>query len=517
MDKAVAANLMELGDAEDVAQVAGGIAEQSAFAVPKDKLEDRWISCMEVTNSLVDPKRMQRIHLPYMPQLATLSTRLGRRLVLSKRDARHYFHVLRNGKRWRPYMCQPAVRKHHVKKYPLLRAWPMGFRNSAIIAHRVTDAAAHAADLPTECRFTPAQATPLEPPLWATCIDDFVALHYDDDPVGVDWAQRLEDAWAEINVTSHPGKKLDAVPNQEMLGLQVGPDDHVLSLTPAKEWELMQMVLLVASRREYAIASLGRVVGKCNFAHALRPAMRSIFWMSYRVLAGARDLERRRVGASMEVILELVSAALLLPLCRMSLQMPWCNRVVAHDAAPGGHGLAYTELPPGDAQLWARWACHRGDFFLLEDDSRWLHVPRTGTTPLETVDLSLHRFFWHTVPKPGGFKHICLEEFDAYVWALTERLHRRDENSRRCLHLGDNSAQVFAKAKGRSSTWLMNVRCRRVLALELAGDIVGFMIYVPSAKNPSDKASRIFARHGPGRSGSAAPADVAEKLSSLDS
>ena len=196
----------------------------------------------------------------------------------------------------------------------------------------------------------------------------------------------------------------------------------------------------------------------------------------------------------MEVLLELVTAALLLPLSRMCFQTPWCDRVVAHDATPGGHGLAYTDLPRGDAQLWSRWSCHRGDFTLLEDHDRWLHVPRSGATPLETVDLPLHRFFWHTVSKPGGRKHICLEEFDAFVWALTERLHRRDEHHRRCVHLGDNSAQVFAKAKGRSSTWLMNVRCRRVLALELAGDLVCFIIYVPSAKNPSDKASRVYAK-----------------------
>jgi len=63
------------------------------------------------------------------------------------------------------------------------------------------------------------------------------------------------------------------------------------------------------------------------------------------------------------------------------------------------------------------------------------------------------------------------------------------------VHLGDNSAQVFAKAKGRSSNFLLNVRCRRVLALKLLGDLFTFILYVPSAKNPSDKASRVYARH----------------------
>ena len=204
-------------------------------------------------------------------------------------------------------MAQPGVRKHGLKRFPLLRAWPMGFRNSAIIAQRVTDAAAHAADLPVDNRFTPAQAVPFEPLLWGTCLDDFVALHYEDDPSGVDWADRLDSAWADFGVTSHPDKKLNAAADREMLGLQVGVDDHVLSLTPAKEWDLMQMVLSVACRRAYSITSLGRVVGKCNFVHGLRPPMRAIFWIVYRVLAGARESGCHRVGASLDVLLELLS------------------------------------------------------------------------------------------------------------------------------------------------------------------------------------------------------------------
>ena len=157
--------------------------------------------------------------------------------------------------------------------------------------------------------------------------------------------------------------------------------------------------------------------------------------------------------------------------------------------------MAYTQSPAGEVQHWARWSCHRGEYTLFEDCDRWLRVPRSGATPLHTVDLPLHRYYWHEVAKPGSYRHICLEESDAFVWALTERFHRTDELGHQCLHLGDNSAQVFAKAKGRSPNYLMNVRCRRVLALELLGDLVTFELYVPSAKNPSDKASRRFATH----------------------
>ena len=114
--------------------------------------------------------------------------------------------------------------------------------------------------------------------------------------------------------------------------------------------------------------------------------MRSLFWMVYRVTADAQAQGLKKVGASTDVLLELVFAAMLLSLSRLGLQRPWCPRVVAHDAAPGGHGLAYTTLPEGEVQHWTRWACHRAEYTLLEDCDRWLRVPRSGATPLHTVD-----------------------------------------------------------------------------------------------------------------------------------
>ena len=84
------------------------------------------------------------------------------------------------------------------------------------------------------------------------------------------------------------------------------------------------------------------------------PPMRSIFGGVYRLSAAAMETNRKRVGANLDVSLELFFAALLLPLSRCYLQMPWCERVVAHDAASGGHGLAYTTVPTDEVRRWAR-------------------------------------------------------------------------------------------------------------------------------------------------------------------
>ena len=53
-----------------------------------------------------------------LPPAAARSDRATRqRLRTSRRDARHYFHVLRAGKRWRGFMAIPSARKKGKKLY----------------------------------------------------------------------------------------------------------------------------------------------------------------------------------------------------------------------------------------------------------------------------------------------------------------------------------------------------------------------------------------------------------------
>ena len=71
VDRAVEAQLLELAPPEHLISVGGQLAEQSAFAFPKDAVEDRWISCMEVANALVDPVKMRNKSFPYMSVYTT--------------------------------------------------------------------------------------------------------------------------------------------------------------------------------------------------------------------------------------------------------------------------------------------------------------------------------------------------------------------------------------------------------------------------------------------------------------
>eukprot|EP00974_Lingulodinium_polyedra_P000330 31664-Lingulodinium_polyedra.AAC.1 len=110
--------------------------------------------------------------MPYLPMLGTLTVGKHQRLWVSKRDARHYFHVLKVGKPWRRLLRAPGLLRGGRLRYPRARAWPMGYKASAVIAQSVTECCAERAGLPAGSRCLPGRPTPLRPPVWGAIIDD---------------------------------------------------------------------------------------------------------------------------------------------------------------------------------------------------------------------------------------------------------------------------------------------------------------------------------------------------------
>ena len=125
---------------------------------------------------------------------------------------------------------------------------------------------------------------------------------------------------------------------------------------------------------------------------------------------------------TLEVSTELLIAGILLPLSRIQLDHPFSKVVMATDAAPGGHGLAYADVSEPVAQVWSRTACHRGGYTSLLEEHAHLAVPEAQHSNFQMAKLPLHGYRWHEVSKPGGYQHIALEEFDAANWGLLHRV-----------------------------------------------------------------------------------------------
>ena len=495
--RAVDAGLLDFAsdsEGDEPVQYRGVARTLGGFAVPKDLREDRWIAPCEFLNAITDKRRLQPVAMPFLPQLGVLTTRRGRKVWVSKRDARHYFHVLRTTKQWQRFMRGPPVRWKGKWRWPRHRAWPMGYAGSAVVAQSVTETAAAAAGLPSSRRCLPGIPCPVEPPVWGAIIDDVWTIGCEgceaDGDTGKGWLHALDHEWSAIGVESHPKKREDEVLGTEVQGAYLHPDRHVMALQVDKEVRLISAALLVATSFAPGLDLVEKVVGRCGYAHSFRTVLRSVFEATYPWKHSARERRWRRVPMGFDVCIEFVLAALTLPLAQLDFQREWSDLVTASDAAPGGHGLAYIRLPVPEVQSWARVAAHRGDYGLLLQESH-LQAPEERHRRLQGAILPLSEHRWATVARPGGWRHICLEESDAFVWHLEERI-KRGEVARRGVHIGDNAAQVSSHAKGRSATRRMNARCRKTCALSLASDVLVFEVWERSKFNPADEPSSRY-------------------------
>ena len=121
-----------------------------------------------------------------------------------------------------------------------------------------------------------------------------------------------------------------------------------------------------------------------------------------------------------------------------------------------------------------------------------MSAPAAGSSHMQRASLPVYDYHWHEIPRPGGHKHISIEEYAAYIWALEERIHRPKDFGTRNVCLGDNTTQVGAHAKGRSSSLIINHYCRKDCAVQCAGNLLSLEIWVPSKDMPADRASSVF-------------------------
>ena len=125
----------------------------------------------------------------------------------------------------------------------------------------------------------------------------------------------------------------------------------------------------------------------------------------------------------------------------------------------------------------------------MDETHRW--VPQDHV-PLRKAQLPVRGRFWHHVARPGGWRHIHLEEARALRWGLESRALHALELHTRFLHGCDNATAVCALAKGRSASHALNQECRRVMAVSVAMGSYGFYLWLGTDENPSDAPSSRY-------------------------
>ena len=470
-----------------------------AFAVPKDDLEDRVITDPSV-NQLLDPDALPRPKFAYIPSLRSVTVPKSGLVVVSKRDARHYFHRLQIGKKWQKWLCGPPItipgrRGDPRTVHPSSRATPMGFGPSAGWAQALTDLIARIANLPPEKRLYPGEVSPESLPVWGSIIDDVWALDHVDDggelPVGPVWLDRASDAWVKRGVQPHEKKSVNAAAGEEIQGYYVHPEDHWIGVSMEKRRHLYQATFQVLLKKEVHFKVVERLVGKHGFVHSARACMRSIFEDTFGWLDSQRRLRPGLVELPARVWTELLVSALLIPFAQFDISSPWNSRVEATDASITGLGRAFAVMPQHIVRTLARYCSAQGTYTNLS--LPWgIGLDKAGKCPFYKVRLPVKMVKWKLLGTPWKPTHITVGEGDAVVWASHDRLRRPGDDGNRFIHPVDSAAMLGALVKGRSSSKQINGRCRKVAAVNLCGGHEPFYMWVPSADNPADAPSRMF-------------------------
>ena len=68
VERGIDVGLIEEAPDNELEQVAGAVMYGGAFAVPKDRHEDRWIAPSEYVNDIIDQRQIPETLLPYLPQ-----------------------------------------------------------------------------------------------------------------------------------------------------------------------------------------------------------------------------------------------------------------------------------------------------------------------------------------------------------------------------------------------------------------------------------------------------------------
>ena len=469
-----------------------------AFAVAKNQEEDRAISALCPLNALVDPRKLWKPRFAIMSAMRCMRLEPFKLLRVYKKDARHFFHFLRIGHRWSKYMAHPPLRPtpQHDERFPVHRGVPMGFTAAAAWAQAYNEAKAKEVGLPEQSRLIDTQPPPSSFPIWGSILDDVWALEecdsYDDPPAtGSKWLADISAAWTRDGVVEHEKKAVEGVSKEEIQGVMVDGVRGCLGVSLQKRGILFEAGMYLLAQQRPLVGEVDRWLGKLSFALSFKACARAVLQDIYTWLAEHRGKSiRARLWPSVRA--EIVVSMVLIPFLEVDLRAAWSSRVEASDAAPGGHGRAWTNMESELVSEVARLSSHKGVYTNLRTEFG-VSLDEQGQCPMQQVKLPISSYQWKTAAREGGYKHITVEEAVALNWSLLSRLQRPTECGQRVLHLVDSAAVTGAYKKGRSASRQLNGCCRQACAIICCSGIDPYFTWVRTDENPADEPS---SRHG---------------------
>ena len=488
----IQAGLQKLKPRKAIAKHRGRVLTSGVFAVEKDEDEDRCILALCPQNSLMNPKKLWRPRFASLPHMRATYVVPGRQLRVHKIDGRHFFHMLKVGRAWQKWFASPPLPKvgRSAIKYPVHCAVPMGFTGSACWAQLFNEGIISTTSLPAEARLIDGAPPPPSFPIWGSILDDFWGIEEEGQEAAAAWLREVAGAWEKTGIVEHEKKRVEGAVCAEVQGAMVHGKELWIGLSRDKRLRLAEAGWFLMRSRRPPTRSVARWCGKTGYAQFFKPALRCLINDTFTWIDQHRRQDRHRGRLWASVRREIGHASMLLPFAEINLSAPFCPRLEASDASPGGHGRAYTFVDRGLIGEMARLCAGKGVYTSL-DLEYGLSLDEAGCCALQQMDFDEKAHEWKEIPRPGGYRHITLEEGSALAWSVASRLTRPSELNTRAVHLIDSAALCGAMRKGRSGSRRLNAHIREISGMTLPAGLEIFAPWVPSLRNPSDAPSSV--------------------------
>ena len=132
---------------------------------------------------------------------------------------------------------------------------------------------------------------------------------------------------------------------------------------------------------------------------------------------------------------------------------------------------------------------HKG-FYTNLSIPRGISLVEFPNVPIKRVEWPVDKVKWMHLGAPRDATVITINEADALVWSIVDRLRRPNELRSRILTGTDSAACCGAIAKGRSRSRRLNARYRQIAAALFCGRIELFLSWLSTHINPADEPSR---------------------------
>jgi hypothetical protein len=296
--------------------------------------------------------------------------------------------------------------------------------------------------------------------------------------------------WGKSGIARKPAKDIDWSLQGTAIGCDFDGEAGFLDPNATKQIQILYDSAVLLTRTNAKPADVMTVMGSLQWFDLLARGKLAVYRTVY-------DFERLPNSDTARVLPSEVKSELPMSVAwgmfwSANLDRPFLPLVSATDASTiYGFGVSVASADEALVREISTYAEKRGDYVVLSaegEDTTKLPKKRLGVPRHLRLEASDFKTIFSTKARQSA--HINILEAEAYLLWLRWLLRSGTRHSVRTVCLVDSKVVLGGVNKGRSSSLPILRVLRRTAALQLAGDLLVRLIYVPTECNPADAPSR---------------------------